>query len=131
MRPGAHSSGRAPRGVGTAGAGHGGRHRFAALPDLYRRCVIRAVALVDPVAGEGFALGALYGPLAVVVWRDARGCRDARLLAPKHHVFRNETKRNGRGRDLDRAGEALRRHDARGHLHARRLTAGRGTLHPS
>jgi hypothetical protein len=90
MRPGAHSSGRAPRGVGTAGAGHGGRHGFAALPDLYRRCVIRAVALVDPVAGEGFALGALYGPLAVVVWRDARGCRDARLLALKHHVFHND-----------------------------------------
>ncbi|VWC95364.1 hypothetical protein [Burkholderia lata] len=56
----------------------------------YRQCGIRAVALVDPVAGEGLELGALYEPLAVVVWRDARGCHEAHLLDPKHHVFRND-----------------------------------------
>ncbi|MBZ5789397.1 hypothetical protein K8353_04685 [Burkholderia contaminans] len=56
----------------------------------YRQCGIRAVALVDPVAGEGLELGALYEPLAVVVWRDSRGCHEAHLLDPKHHVFRND-----------------------------------------
>nr|WP_319002106.1 hypothetical protein [Burkholderia contaminans] len=56
----------------------------------YRQCGIRAVALVDPVAGEGLELGALYEPLAVVVSRDARGCHEAHLLDPKHHVFRND-----------------------------------------
>ncbi|MDR0244950.1 MAG: hypothetical protein LBJ65_25420 [Burkholderia sp.] len=56
----------------------------------YRECAIRAVALVDPVAGEGLELGALYEPLAVVCWRDARGCHEAHLLDPKHHVFRND-----------------------------------------
>ncbi|VWD47802.1 hypothetical protein BLA39750_05890 [Burkholderia lata] len=56
----------------------------------YRQCGIRAVALVDPVAGEGLELGALYEPLAVVVWRDALGCHEAHLLDPKHHVFRND-----------------------------------------
>ncbi|ABB12679.1 MULTISPECIES: hypothetical protein [Burkholderia] len=56
----------------------------------YRQCGIRAVALVDPVAGEGLELGALYEPLAVVVWRDASGCHEAHLLDPKHHVFRND-----------------------------------------
>ncbi|MBY8603819.1 MAG: hypothetical protein IOC39_12555 [Burkholderia sp.] len=56
----------------------------------YRQCAIRAVALVDPVAGEGLELGALYQPLAVVIWRDARGCHETHLLDPKHHVFRND-----------------------------------------
>ncbi|AXF25265.1 hypothetical protein CUJ89_29610 [Burkholderia pyrrocinia] len=56
----------------------------------YRQCAIRAVALVDPVAGEGLELGALYQPLAVVIWRDAGGCHEAHLLDPKHHVFRND-----------------------------------------
>ncbi|MEN2468839.1 MULTISPECIES: hypothetical protein [Burkholderia] len=56
----------------------------------YRQCGIRAVALVDPVAGEGLELGALYQPLAVVYWRDAGGCHEAHLLDPKHHVFRSD-----------------------------------------
>ncbi|VWD61268.1 hypothetical protein [Burkholderia contaminans] len=56
----------------------------------YRQCGIRAVALVDPVAGEGLELGALYEPLAVVIWHDADGCHEAHLLDPKHHVFRND-----------------------------------------
>ncbi|KAG8155573.1 hypothetical protein [Burkholderia catarinensis] len=56
----------------------------------YRQCGIRAVALVDPVAGEGFELGTPYQPLAVVYWRDAGGCHEAHLLDPKHHVFRND-----------------------------------------
>ncbi|MCA8095798.1 hypothetical protein LGM55_01055 [Burkholderia contaminans] len=42
------------------------------------------------MAGEGLELGALYEPLAVVVSRDARGCHEAHLLDPKHHVFRND-----------------------------------------
>ena len=45
---------------------------------------------VDPVAGEGFALGVLYPPLAVVCWRDARVRNDAHLLDPTHHVFSND-----------------------------------------
>ncbi|KHK59623.1 hypothetical protein PI86_07300 [Burkholderia sp. A9] len=57
----------------------------------YRQCEIRAGALVDAVAGEGLELGALYPPLAVVYWRDAGGRHEAHLLAPKHHVFRNDT----------------------------------------
>lgn len=57
----------------------------------YRQCAIRAVALVDPMAGEGLELGALYQPLAVVYWRDARGCHETHLLDPKHHVFRNDS----------------------------------------
>ncbi|WP_027782283.1 MULTISPECIES: hypothetical protein [Burkholderia] len=56
----------------------------------YRQCEIRAVAFVDPVAGEGLELGALYQPLAVVCWRDARGRHETHLLDPKHHVFRDD-----------------------------------------
>ncbi|AOK37382.1 hypothetical protein [Burkholderia cenocepacia] len=56
----------------------------------YRQCEIRAVALVDPVAGEGLEPGALYQPLAVVCWGDARGCHETHLLDPKRHVFRND-----------------------------------------
>ncbi|HIC7210933.1 hypothetical protein [Burkholderia stabilis] len=55
----------------------------------YRACEIRACALVDPAAGEGLELGALYRPLAVVHWRDAGGYHETHLLDPKHHVFRN------------------------------------------
>lgn len=56
----------------------------------YHLCEIRAGARVDPAAGEGLALGALYQPLAVVCWRDADGRHEAHLLDPKHHVFRND-----------------------------------------
>ncbi|HGL4260830.1 hypothetical protein [Burkholderia dolosa] len=55
-----------------------------------RRCEIRAGALVEPVAGEGLELDALYRPLAVVCRRDAAGRRETRLLDPKRHVFRND-----------------------------------------
>ncbi|WP_175856694.1 hypothetical protein [Burkholderia anthina] len=57
----------------------------------YRQCEIRAGALVDAVAGEGLELGALYQPLAVVYWCDARGRHEAHLLDPKHHVFRHDS----------------------------------------
>ncbi|KWF16738.1 hypothetical protein [Burkholderia pseudomultivorans] len=56
----------------------------------YRRCEIRACALVEPLAGEGLELGALYQPLAVVCWYDAGGRHEAHLLDPKHHVFRSD-----------------------------------------
>ncbi|WP_249183650.1 hypothetical protein [Burkholderia ambifaria] len=45
---------------------------------------------VGSVAGEGFALGALYPPLAVVCWRDVGDRNAAHLLATGHHVFRND-----------------------------------------
>jgi len=56
----------------------------------YHQDESRANVRGDPVAGEGFALGALYPPRAVVCWRDAGGRHDAHLLAPAHHVFRND-----------------------------------------
>ena len=56
----------------------------------YRQYEIHAGAWVDPVAGEGLELGALYQPLAVVYWCDAGGRHEAHLLDPKHHVFRND-----------------------------------------
>ncbi|HDR8907909.1 TPA: hypothetical protein QDA83_000746 [Burkholderia multivorans] len=43
----------------------------------YRQCEIRACALVDAAAGEG--------------WCDAQGRREAHLLDPKHHAFRHDT----------------------------------------
>ena len=61
------------------------------LSVTYHQDESRADVRVDPVAGEGFALGVLYPPLAVVCWRDAGGGRrDAHLLDPTHHVFRND-----------------------------------------
>nr|WP_179404563.1 hypothetical protein [Burkholderia guangdongensis] len=56
----------------------------------YRHCEICARALVDPVAGEGLELGALYEAVAVVRWNDGCGCHEAHLLDPKHHVFRSD-----------------------------------------
>ncbi|WP_448168112.1 hypothetical protein [Burkholderia ambifaria] len=58
---------------------------------IYHQDESRADVRVDPVAGEGFALGVKYPPLAVVCWRDVGGGRrDAHLLAPTDHVFRND-----------------------------------------
>ncbi|MGU7773394.1 hypothetical protein ACV229_24850 [Burkholderia sp. MR1-5-21] len=62
----------------------------APLRLIYQHCEICASALIDPVAGEGLELGALYQPLAVVRWRDAGGRHEAHLLDPKHHVFRSD-----------------------------------------
>nr|WP_057925978.1 hypothetical protein [Burkholderia ambifaria] len=56
----------------------------------YRQYEIHAGAWVDPMAGEGLELGALYQPLAVVYWCDAGGRHEAHLLDPKHHAFRND-----------------------------------------
>ncbi len=56
----------------------------------YHQDESRADVRVEPVAGEGFALGVLYPPLAVVCWRDARVRNDAHLLDPTHHVFSND-----------------------------------------
>nr|WP_241020929.1 hypothetical protein [Burkholderia sp. Ac-20344] len=51
---------------------------------------MRAVRLVDPVAGERLERGAPCKPLTVVVRHGAGGCHEAYLPAPKHHVFRND-----------------------------------------
>ncbi|MBU9628456.1 hypothetical protein KTE60_04065 [Burkholderia multivorans] len=63
----------------------------SALCLRYRQCEIRACALVEPAAGEGLELGALYLPLAVVCWRDAQGRHEVHLRDPKHHVLRHDT----------------------------------------
>lgn len=56
----------------------------------YHQDESRADVRVEPVAGEGFALGVLYPPLAVVCWRDAGIWNDAHLLGASHHAFRND-----------------------------------------
>ncbi|MBR8332775.1 hypothetical protein KDW69_14100 [Burkholderia ambifaria] len=60
------------------------------LSVTYHQDESRAEMRVDPVAGEGFALGVKYPPRAIMCWRDGGGRSDAHLLDPTHHVFRND-----------------------------------------
>ncbi len=63
----------------------------SSLSVTYHQDESRADVRVDPVAGEDYALGVKYPPLAVMCWRDVGGGRsDAHLLDPPHHVFRND-----------------------------------------
>ncbi|QQJ99041.1 hypothetical protein [Burkholderia ambifaria] len=55
----------------------------------YHQDESRADVRVDPVAGEGFALGVKYPPRATC-WREVGIRNDAHLLHPTHHVFRND-----------------------------------------
>lgn len=63
----------------------------SSLSVTYHQDESRVHLRVDPVAGEGFALGVKYLPRAIMCWRDGGGGRsDAHLLDPTHHVVRND-----------------------------------------
>ncbi|MGF6777132.1 hypothetical protein [Paraburkholderia sp. GAS334] len=46
----------------------------------YRGFQIWACAQIDPVAGEGLELGAIYQPVAVIQWDDRTGASRKKLL---------------------------------------------------
>lgn len=75
--------------------------------DMRRIC---AWSQLDPVAGEGLELDAIYQPVAVIEWQDRTGSHRKFLCDPKRRVFR-------RSHDALRIatgdGEALYRHYAR------------------
>jgi hypothetical protein len=48
---------------------------------------IYACARLDPMAGEGLELGAVYQPAAVVEWQDGTGSHRKLLCDPKRRVF--------------------------------------------
>ncbi len=53
----------------------------------YRHCRIYACAQLDPMAGEGLELGAVYQPVAVIEWQDGTGSHRKLLCDPKRRVF--------------------------------------------
>jgi len=73
----------------------------SSLSMTYHQDESRADMRVEPVAGEGFALGVKYPPLAVMCRRDARVRNDARLLDPTHHVFSNDADARRANRFID------------------------------
>jgi hypothetical protein len=56
--------------------------------ESYGGCQICACAQVDPVAGDGLELGAVYQPVAIIGWQDRAGSHRKKLLCdPKRRVF--------------------------------------------
>ncbi|RKE39536.1 hypothetical protein B0G76_5967 [Paraburkholderia sp. BL23I1N1] len=53
----------------------------------YRGFQLCACAQLDPVAGEGLELGAIYQPVAVIDWQDNTGSHRKLLCDQKRRVF--------------------------------------------
>jgi hypothetical protein len=53
----------------------------------YRGFQLCACAQLDPVAGEGLELGAIYQPAAVIEWHDSTWAHRKLLCDPKRRIF--------------------------------------------